>query len=37
MVLRTVTQGEHQGKQFYGCVNYPRCREVKPAPTQKAI
>ncbi len=36
MVLRTVTQGEHKGKQFYGCVNYPRCREVKPVPTQKA-
>ncbi len=31
MILRTVAQGEHQGKQFYGCANYPRCREVKPA------
>jgi len=30
MVLRTVSQGEHKGKQFYGCQNYPRCREVKP-------
>jgi len=30
MVLRTVSQGEHKGKQFYGCSNYPRCREVKP-------
>jgi very-short-patch-repair endonuclease len=29
MVLRTVAQGEHKGKQFYGCQNYPRCREVK--------
>ena len=36
MVLRTVMQGEHKGKQFYGCVNYPRCREVKPVPIQKA-
>lgn len=36
MVLRTVTQGEHKGKQFYGCTNYPRCREVKPVPNQKA-
>lgn len=35
MVLRTVTQGEHKGKQFYGCVNFPRCREVRPVPTQK--
>ena len=30
MVLRTVSQGEHKGKQFYGCQNYPRCREMKP-------
>jgi len=30
MVLRTVSQGEHKGKQFYGCPNYPRCREMKP-------
>jgi hypothetical protein len=29
MVLRTVAQGEHKGKQFYGCSNYPRCREMK--------
>ncbi len=36
MVLRTVMQGEHKGKQFYGCVNYPRCREVKPVPIHKA-
>jgi len=30
MILRTVSQGEHKGKQFYGCQNYPRCREMKP-------
>jgi hypothetical protein len=30
MVSRTVAQGEHKGKQFYGCQNYPRCREMKP-------
>jgi hypothetical protein len=30
MVLRTVTQGEHKGKQFYGCTNYPNCRQMKP-------
>lgn len=30
MVLRTVTQGEHKGKQFYGCQNYPKCRVMKP-------
>jgi len=30
MVLRTVSQGDHKGKQFYGCQNYPKCREMKP-------
>jgi Protein of unknown function (DUF2726)/Topoisomerase DNA binding C4 zinc finger len=30
MVLRTVKKGEHKGKQFYGCQNFPRCRSVKP-------
>ena len=30
MVLRTATKGENKGKQFYGCKNFPRCREVKP-------
>jgi len=29
MVLRTATKGEHQGRQFYGCPNYPRCKEIK--------
>jgi len=29
MVLRTVAQGEHKGKQFYGCQNYPKCRAMK--------
>lgn len=36
MVLRTATQGEYKGRQFYGCANYPRCREVKPVPSQKS-
>ena len=31
MKLRTARQGEHQGKQFWGCVNYPKCRVVIPA------
>ena len=30
MVLRTVSRGEHQGKQFYGCSNYPQCRVMLP-------
>jgi hypothetical protein len=28
MVLRTVKQGVNTGKTFYGCPNFPRCREV---------
>lgn len=36
MVLRTATQGLLKGKQFYGCANYPRCREIKPVPNQTA-
>ena len=27
MVLRTAGRGERRGEQFYGCPNYPRCRE----------
>ncbi len=28
MVLRTVSKGKQAGQQFYGCRNYPRCRET---------
>jgi len=28
MVLRMASQGDYKGKQFYGCRNYPRCREM---------
>lgn len=30
MVLRTSSRGQHQGKQFYGCTNYPQCRSTLP-------
>ncbi len=30
MVVRTATQGAHQGKRFYGCTNYPQCRVRQP-------
>ncbi len=30
MVLRTARQGAHQGQQFYGCPNFPRCRKIIP-------
>ena len=28
MVLRTAGRGDRKGEQFYGCPNYPRCRET---------
>jgi len=28
MVVRTVSQGQHKGKRFYGCRNFPQCRQV---------
>lgn len=30
MVLRTAGKGEQAGRQFYGCPNYPKCRETRP-------
>lgn len=29
MVKRKATQGANSGKEFYGCSNYPKCREIK--------
>jgi hypothetical protein len=28
MILRTARRGDNAGKQFYGCSNFPACREV---------
>ena len=28
MVVRTAGRGERRGKRFYGCPNYPKCRET---------
>jgi hypothetical protein len=30
LMLRTAQRGERMGTQFWGCPNYPRCREVVP-------
>lgn len=30
MVVRTSSRGERKGERFYGCPNYPRCRETAP-------
>ncbi|MBU0511999.1 MAG: topoisomerase DNA-binding C4 zinc finger domain-containing protein [Chloroflexi bacterium] len=28
MVLRRATRGKNAGYQFFGCTNYPNCRQV---------
>ncbi|MCX8129399.1 MAG: DUF2726 domain-containing protein [Clostridia bacterium] len=28
MTLRTSSRGENKGKKFFGCTNYPKCREI---------
>lgn len=33
MVLRTAKQGDRLGQKFWGCPNYPKCREVVPVKT----
>lgn len=30
MVIRVAKQGEYRGQKFYGCSNFPNCREVIP-------
>ncbi len=37
MVLRTAAQGDHKGRRFYGCQNYPKCREMKPLLIQEVV
>lgn len=29
MALRTAKRGQHEGQQFYGCANFPRCRQTR--------
>lgn len=33
MVLRTAKRGPHVGERFYGCVNYPKCRQTRKIAT----
>lgn len=28
MILRKATKGQNAGKEFYGCPNYPQCKEI---------
>ena len=30
MVLRVASQGKQKGNQFYGCPNFPKCRQIVP-------
>lgn len=30
MVVRTAKRGAHVGSRFYGCSNFPRCRQTRP-------
>ena len=30
MVVRQASAGEHKGERFYGCRNFPQCRQVVP-------
>lgn len=30
MILRESKKGTHAGQKFYGCSNFPNCKEVKP-------
>jgi hypothetical protein len=30
MVLRVAKTGQHKGEAFFGCPNFPKCREVSP-------
>jgi len=32
MVLRVATRGKQKGEHFYGCTNYPQCRELISIP-----
>lgn len=35
LVMRIATKGEHQGKKFWGCSNYPKCRYIENLPDEK--
>lgn len=35
LVVRSISQGPNKGKHFYGCRNYPRCREMQIMSFQK--
>lgn len=36
MVLRTAQSGKNKGKQFWGCLNFPKCRAILPYENTKS-
>ncbi|MGB4027578.1 MAG: topoisomerase DNA-binding C4 zinc finger domain-containing protein [Acetomicrobium sp.] len=37
MVLRKAVRGKNAGSEFYGCPNYPKCKEIINKETPKPI
>jgi len=33
MAVRTARKGQHKGRKFYGCTNYPECKGIRLAST----
>lgn len=34
LVMRTANKGERQGKKFFGCSHYPKCRYIENLPDE---
>jgi hypothetical protein len=34
MVLKTATKGKYQGTSFYGCPNFPKCKQLLPVSSE---
>jgi len=37
MKVRTAAQGTHRGEQFWGCTNYPKCRNIVKIAADSAL
>lgn len=37
MKVRTAAQGAHRGEQFWGCTNYPKCRNIAEITTESSL
>jgi|SRR3990172_5617910 len=36
MIIRTAKRGSHEGERFFGCSNYPRCKNTMPCDRHEA-